>query len=257
MDDGIDKVIEEETFPMKFFDRVLGIFFAPGKVLANVKEYPKIGAAVFMAIVFAGLGGLYARQTAEIALEEQQLIYLERYGAGYLDLNEAIQSYASNETLATVTTIGTLVVTPFIAAFLASLIVFIITKAFRGYARFGQYYAMFFHIYIVTGLLNLIPTLFIVMNHSTTNVLSLGVLMPGGNVTSPLYNILSAVTLAGLWEAVLVCVGVKIINEWKFAKSFFAALVYYVIWAAGAAAIQIGGLMVTDWSFNMMNSISF
>ena len=257
MEDDITTVVEEETFPLKFFDRILGIFFSPGKVMSNVKEYPRIGAAAFAALAFAGVGGLYAKRIAEIALEEQSMIYLERYGPNYLDLTGAVQAYASNETLSTVTTIGTILLTPFIAAFLAALALFIITKVFRGFARFGQYYAMFFNIYIVTNLLSLVPTVFMVMNDSALNVLSLGFLMPDGDMTVPLYNLLTSIHLIGLWEAVLVLIGVKVMNEWKFPKAFAVAVLYFAVSVCFTAAVQIGSLMLTDWSFGMMNQFTF
>ena len=255
--DEENKIIEEEVFPLKFFDRILGIFFSPVKVMKNIKEYPKIGAALFVALVFAGLGGVYAVDIANIALEEQSMIYIERYGPDYMSLTEAAQEYTSNETLTTITTVATLLITPFVMAFVLSLLLLLITKIFRGEARFTQYFSMFFHIYILTNLIGLIPTVFMVMNQSSVNILSLAVLMPGGNITMPLYNLLASVHVQGVIEALLILAGVKVFNEWKLPKSFAVTFINYVIVVAAAVLIQYASILVMDWSFGMISTISF
>jgi len=257
MDDELTKIVDDEVAPLKFFDRVLSIFFSPGKVMKNIAEHPKIGAAALVVLILAGLSAVYAMDIANISLDEQTIIYIERYGADYLNLSEAMQTLTDMGALTSVTAVATVLVTPFVTAFGAALVLFILTKMSRGEARFGQFYSMYFHIYIVTYLLNLIPMLFMVMNRSSLNVLSLAaVYMPDGNVTSPKYNILTAVSVISVWEALLVFIGVKNLNGWKAGKSLIVTAVNFILCAGATAAMQIAGILVVDWSFNIMSGIS-
>jgi len=257
MDDEMTRIVEDEIQPLKFFDRILSIFFSPGKVMKNIAEHPKIGAAVIIVLILAGLSAVYATDIAAISLDEQTIIYIERYGADYLNLNEAMQTFTDMGALTTVTAVATMLATPFVTAFGAALVLFVLSKIGKGEARFGQFYSMYFHIYIVTYLLNLIPTLFMVMNRSTLNILSLAAIyMPDGNVTSPVYNILTAVSVISVWEAILVFIGVKNLNGWKAGKSLVVTVIDFILCAGATAAVQTASILVVDWSFNMMSDIS-
>ena len=260
-EESLTRIVEDDVFPMKFFDRVFGIFFSPGKVMENIKQYPKIGAAVIVVLIISAISAIYAMDIAEIALEETTIIYVERYGADYFNFSEVLQTGAGGagmDLIVNITTIATLLVTPFVMAFIATLVLFIFSKIFRGWARFGQLYTMLFHIYMVTYLLNLIPTAFIVINQSSLNILSLAMFfMPDGNITMPMFNLLSAITIPAIWEAVLIFIGIKILNEWKNGKALAVTALNLGIWVGGAVLIQHLSLMVMDWSFNLMTGTTF
>jgi hypothetical protein len=249
----IIRVVAPETVKMKLFERLISLFASPGKLMANLKQYPVAWAtlAICMAISLASLP--LTLRFADIQTRELSIASIDRYGVDYFNL--VVYDFDDDEFVQTVTatvtrvTAGiTALITYPLAAFFSTLGLFILAKIARGPGKFQQYFAMYAHLCLITALGAAITAYACVTFDNTLDVTSLAaVFMPNGNYASLTYNMLSSITLPLVWVTVLSIIGLKVFNEWSMNKAITVGSVAFVLIVGFRAAILGATFFAIDW----------
>lgn len=252
---AIEYIIEDDAKPMTLIQRIVSVFLSPGKLMENLSKYPKMLAPlVVFLVVGVALAAIYP-QVTRIALEEQSLMMTERYGTDIMRSGtEAMDEMGGIVSAATATSAVLSAITgPYISGFFAAVGLLILSFIFRVKSKFTHYYSMYVHIAMVTSVLTLVSTVFMLITNSSIDVLSLGMLMPGGNTLSATYMALSAVSVANIWQAVLVCIGLKAFTGCNTNKAAMISGTYFAI----SVAISAGSAFVWAIYYDFFNNMMF
>lgn len=246
------RIVEEETKKMGFFERIASLFISPVRLMQNIKQHPTYGAPILVLILLSvALAFLVVRFTP-IQYEEMGLISLERYQVDYFNTPAMQENLKQAAPITTVISIVTLIVTYSVTAVISALIMLLITKIFRGSAKFSQYFSMYLHLYIIGAIGTVFYYLICIQLGSSLNVMSLaGIFMPMGNITMPLYNALSAISIFSLWEYALTVIGVKEINSFSMVKAVVIVVILAVLSIAFASFIAGMSFYALDMQMNM------
>lgn len=251
---AIEYVIEDDTKPMNLIQRIVNVFLSPGKLMENLNKYPKMLAPLVVFLVLGvAMAAIYPRVT-QIALEEQSLLMTERYGTDILSSGTAaLNEFGGIIDAATAAgAIFSAMTGPYISGFFAAVGLLILSLIFRVKSKFTQYYSMYVHIAMVTTVFTLVSTIFMIITNSSIDVLSLGMLMPGGNTLNVTYMALSAISVANIWQAVLVCIGLKAFTGCTTNKAAIISGTSFVFSVALSASSAIFWGMYYDFFNNLM-----
>lgn len=254
-DNDITRVVEPEIKKMNPLDRLISLFISPVALMKNIKLYPVILVPLLIVTLLAlGMLPFMGRYT-EIQTRIFSNVSLERYGMDYFNLTPVDEEEETAQTVSTITNItttATLLVSYPISAFFAALGLLILTKIARGQAKLGQYFSLYLHLFILSAIGAIITTSMSVMLDSTLDITSLAaIFMPLGNITMLVYNLFSSITVFNVWVAVLVIIGVKVINECSTVKAVIIGLISYLF----SVAISTATLSMTFLSFDIMNGL--
>lgn len=241
------KVVTENTKPLKFTERIASLFVSPAKLMENIADNPKVAAAFIVNIILCLLVLPFSQSATRIILEQQALVFTERYGPSFYEVYQMQQAKQLTGVLNYVTTFGISLVGVLIAIVFDAILLIILTKIFKGTAKFLQYVSMLFHISIISAIGLLVYYIGIVVLKTSLNITSLAaVLMPNGNLTVFLYNILSSITIFTIWKYFLVFLGVKITNGFNAVKSAVIAIISFLIALITAAILA----SVVVWGYD-------
>lgn len=192
--------IQAEQGPtMGVFKRLFGIITSPGKTFADIGREPKIAKAIILI-----LGLIIIAYAATIPA---MINYMQKNLGNITGVNGAAPPPTS--ALAVGSIIGALIIVPIswliVSAFYK--FIFIITGEDAGFDRIFAV-NLYAQIPVVLGLLVKASIFIIKPTTSITAVqTSLALLLPKGNITSPLYSFLSAFDLFYIWTYILVAIG--------------------------------------------------
>jgi hypothetical protein len=241
---------EGDAKKMPFTARLAGVFLSPVKLMRDIGRHPSIGPMLLVAMALSLISLPMMGRISEISLDEMNVIIIERYGYEYANTIAQAQDMAASTTgdgavqaIAGATTlIGTLAAIP-IACAVQAAVLLLLTKIAKGSANFRQYMSMFAHVSLIGAVGAQISNFAMYSMGTTLNVTSLAaVLMPGGNLSMPAYNILSAIGVFGIWQCALLGVGVREINGFSKAKAATLAIIVFALGVAfttGAASVSI------------------
>lgn len=201
--------IQEDQGPtMGVFKRIIGVITSPGKTFADIGREPKIAKAI---IIILGLILIAYAATIPATID-----YMQKNLGNITGVNGAATPPAA--ALAAGSIIGALIVVPIswliVSAFYK--VAFIITGEDAGFDRVFAV-NLYAQVPIVLGLLVKAIIFIIKPTTSITAVqTSLALLLPKGNITSPLYNFLSTFDLFYIWTLILVAIG--FVSAFKVSK---------------------------------------
>lgn len=246
----LTRMISPDVLKMNIFTRFISILFSPAELMRNIKTYPVILAPLLICILIGALSIPVSRQWTDMYMQELSHISLEMYGtdlSGWTYLQAAdvygdLDMAGVVDALAIATLAIGVVIGPLLAALLAGLGLWILSKIAKGSSTFGQMFSAYLHIYTITAIGALVSYGLTVMTGNFIDMSSLAsVLMPSGNISMPAFNLLSAVSVFSLWAAFLTFVAVKVINNFSSIK---AVLITFIAFAFGVA-VHVGTFMFT------------
>lgn len=244
------RIVEDDTKKMGFFERLIGIFISPVKVMQNIRDFHVYWQPLLILFLLSIPLSYLATKISPIQMAENSLISLERYGVDYF--NAATQISSQFQIVTFVIAIITMIVTFTITALIASVLMVLVTKIFKGTAKFAQYYSMYLHVYIITSLCSIVLYLINIQLGSTLNIMSLAALfMPTGNITMPVFNILSAVSLITIWETIILIIGVRELNGFSTAKAVTVEIIVLVISLAAGVAMASSTFLWLDMTLKL------
>jgi len=252
--EALTRMVEPDAPKMGAVQRVINIFISPGELMQNIKLYPVV-LVPFIVSVIIGLASLpVVGQVQDIMMQELSNISIERYGfdmmgfAGQADIYGDLDMDAIMDATTMVMGIAGAVFTPLIIGFLAALGLWILSKICKGGATLGQMFSMQMHIYIFVAVASLISSFLMVSTGRFLDMTSLAaVMMPDGNISMVMFNVLSAISIFNIWTVILNFVGVKIINGFSNVKAGVIAFVYFL----ATTVIYVGITMSTFFFWDM------
>ncbi len=258
---GLTEEMVEEEVPaqMGIFDRLISVFIAPGKLMENLRYHQPIWTMIIVAIVLALFMLPITPRLVQITTAEMSAISIERYGMDMFnpvlpeDVKDQVEN-AKNIGSMVGSVIGTLAAP--LMMLVSALLLFIVTKIAKGTATIKQYFSMYLHIRVVSGIGSLITTSLMIMMNTSLDMTSLAaVLMPGGNITNLLYCILLSINIFGIWANILVFFGVKKLNDFTNTRAAVVTLVLFLLTLAFTAGTLASTFMMLDWQQNMLQNI--
>ena len=223
--------------------------------MLNIKAYPVIGIPFLLTIIISFASIPISLEVGDLSMQEMSRISIEMYGmdlTGFTALQE-LDVYGDEESavapVVLVTAMAGAVAFPLIGAFFSALGLWILTKIFRGEAKLAHYFSLYIHIWVLSSIGTLISSWLMVNTGRFLDLTSLAaVLMPEGDISMPVFNILTTISIFGIWTSVLVFLGVKYINSFSAVKAFIITIIAY----AAASALGVGIIMSTFilWNFS-------
>ena len=226
MNEELTRMIEPEIQKIKVFQRIAAIFLSPGELMKNVKSYPIIGVPIALCIV---LNVLFI----PINLQLTELMGL----AGQMPIDEYGDTFQGiAEITLIVTAIGQALVGPLFIGALAAVILWVLSKIVGGKASFSQILSMSMHILVLSYVGSLISGSLMVSTGSLTDMTSLAALiMPHGDMSMPMFNLLSSISVFSVWATILTFLGIKIINDLSGVRAGVITCIYF----AGNIAVSV------------------
>ena len=250
----LTRMVEPEVIKMGAVQRVISIFAAPGELMHNIKAYPVILVPFLLSVVLGLIAIAPNLQVTEMTTQEMSHISIERYGVDlFAELTMADEYGETAMDAMGAFTIITLVVSailgPLLMSFFATLGIFILSKIFRGRAKFMQLFSVYMHAYVIVALGTIVSASIMAATGSISEMTSLApFIMPEGNIATPAYIVLMSIAIFPVWATVVIFFGVKIVNEFSALKAAIITVIYY----ATFVAINVVILMITWWSMDML-----
>ena len=248
-EEELTRQIEPVVQNMTPIQRVVSLFASPGKLMENIKEHPVILAPFIIAVVLSLISIPLSAPFTIMVGEEINRLMIERMLELGIDASEFIAATAGGYYGDAPNAFGGMNIGfvslinaaagPVIASAISAAGYWILTKIFRGRATFSQYFSMYMHLMILTGALGLITFSAAIAIGRPVDITSLAALiMPHGNMSMLSFNILSVISLASIWSAVLTFVGIKTFNDFGNGKSIAIASIMLVLAVALAAVMM-------------------
>ncbi len=262
-DSPVKMTVETHDYvkPMGLFERMLGPFFYPVRLMENIREYPKFLSPAVFFIIMGVITGLLSLKYTEIALLSQQSMILERYGKDYYDLmmagmNMTAQMGSGATSVITYISAAFSTVTTYLSiGFIMALVYLPIVKLCKGQTTYTKLSSMFLHIAQVDALGASLNMMLGTIFFTPINLLSLAIFSPTGSILSPTFNLLSSINLTTIWSAALIWLGLRKVAGISSGKALVIVLVglALTIAVAGLVIPQIS-VAVMDWSYNLLQS---
>jgi hypothetical protein len=243
---------------MGFAKRLVGVFLWPIQLMRSISKYPSALPMLIVGVALSLANIPFLPQMTEITTREMSAVSIQRYGVDVYGAAQAAASAADPGAVGVVAATASAVSAVSLAfgylvgALIPALALFLITKIMGGRAGFKQYFSMTCHIGIISSLSGILISYIAVGRGSSTNITSLAaVLMPDGNIGMLSFNILAAITLPGVWAAVLYVLGVKEMNDgFSYGKAAVAPAILFVLSVAVTAAATSFSTFSLDLLYN-------
>ena len=246
----LTRVIAPEVLKMSAVSRLISVFVSPGELMQNIKSYPVILAPLIICIIIGAASIPFSRQWTELYMQELSHISIEMYGidlSGWSEL-QAADLYGDTNVagIMDAITIGGLILGvvfgPLIVSLISALGLWILSKILKGSSTFGQLFSAIMHIYIIYVLGAFVVYGLTVMTGNFIDMTSLAsIVMPAGNISMPIFNVLSAISVFSVWTAILTFIAVKVLNDFSGLKAGVIAVIAY----AFEIAVVVGMFMFT------------
>ncbi len=251
--------------PMGGFDRIVSIFAAPAKLFENLRLYPKMLAPFVIFIIMGIISGVLTIKYTEITSQAQKPILEEKYGADFAeymtdnsDLSAIISvAQVDSSTLSMVSAVSgalsflsTYTISGFISAFIYSMF----AKFFKGEPKFINIASMIYHILIIDAVGSTLILIISVIFNTPVNMFSLAAFSGNAGYASPLYDLLSSISVFSLWYYALVILGLKNVCSLPVKKAFITAGIIFIatLIFSGIITPQADAFMV-DYNYKIFS----
>jgi len=141
------------------------------------------------------------------------------------------------------------VLMPLIYGLISGLIFLILSKIFRGSAKFKQLFSMCIHYYVLSALGALVVVALAVTTGRFIDLTSLAaVVMPDGNISMVSFNILSSISVFNIWVHILIFIGIKVLNDFSAVKAGIITAISFLL----TIAVNVGIIMSTFLMWNVL-----
>ena len=241
---------------MNPIERIINLFVSPGELMQNIKLYPVILVPLIASIILALAAIPFVTQYSEMTLQELSIISLELHGvdlSGWTQMQEANvygdQVAAGMGAFAIVGQVVGAVLMPLIYGLISGLIFLILSKIFRGSAKFKQLFSMCIHYYVLSALGALVVVALAVTTGRFIDLTSLAaVVMPDGNISMVSFNILSSISVFNIWVHILIFIGIKVLNDFSAVKAGIITAISFLL----TIAVNVGIIMSTFLMWNVL-----
>lgn len=227
-----------EAKSMSFPQKAVKIFTSPVQVMKDIKDNPKVLTPLIFLSILAIFIFLLSAPITQIALSKMNSLMLEKYG---ISMPQTSTNSAVGVIFAPVGLILGLLV--------GSFFLWLFSKIFGGAAKFKQIFSVNSHAMIITYIFTLISVPICVMLNTDVNPFSLAILMPNGAIDSFVYDIMYSITVFGVWQALVVAVGLYVVNDFSKTKGYLISISVYVL----SIVITASSMMTPFWVQNMMH----
>ena len=256
----IERMVEPDAPKMGVGSRILNLITSPSELMRNIKLYPVVLIPLLLSIAIGLISIPTQQRFTEVYLQELSHISIEMYGvdlSGWTTLQE-MDVYGDVGDVAGLLDIVTLVglaaaslFTPPLLSFLSALMLFIFSKIAKGSATLGQLFSAYMHIYVIIAIGSFVMSGLIAATGNFLDVTSLAALvMPHGNLSMPLFNILSYISIFNIWVTFLTFVAVKELNGFSNVKAGIITGIAFAV----SAGLTVGTFMLTFWGWNVTAS---
>jgi len=252
-----DLYIYEDTTsvgePLRFFERIMAIFAAPGILVENIREFPRFVGAVIAIIVLSLVSSVLTMQAMPIILNGQSIAIAERYGVDFMNMTQAMDIVMGDSFgfMFFVSWIG-MVFSMISVALVSAAVLKVISLIMKGRtATYKQYLSLLMHATVITLAGGCVAFGIMLVTESDLIFTSLApILMPRGNFLNPMYNLFSAIDIFGIWAAVVIAGGVKCFNpEITKGKAIAVAAINYALGVTAAAALTSVAVLSYDMAY--------
>ena len=255
----LTRMVEPEAPKMGAIQRIVALFTAPGELMKNIKVYPVVWFPLIVVIALGIISIPLSLQTTDILNQELSNISIERYGVDLMNLGAAFDEYGDSnlgglmDTFALVGAVAGVIFGPPIISFLAALGLWILSKIVKGSTTLGQMFSMCMHIYIIAAVGGLVVFGLVSITGNYLDMTSLAaVFMPRGNISMVSFNILSAISIFTVWDAILTYLGVKIINDISTVKAAVVTIIAFIVGVAIHVGIFMSTFIMWDMTMGML-----
>ncbi|GHU53784.1 hypothetical protein AGMMS49975_12820 [Clostridia bacterium] len=208
-----------QTKPFKLSQRILSAFASPTKLMENIKECPVLMPPILFFLVVGLVLAICLSGSTEVLTQAQSEARISRYGTDIMAIPNADTPEAQQQAnIVKYSTMGGMVfgsvTNPYVNGFFMALVLLLVTKVImKGNATLQQNFSMCVHIFIVTSTLGIITYAYMDIMKVPIDTLSLAATDPTVPLFSTRYALLSSVSLAGIWQALLIFIGVRVLND--------------------------------------------
>jgi hypothetical protein len=222
--------------------------------MANIAAIPHYFSPILYFVLLAIPGMFLSGDYTALVLKAQADYMFDHYGVT-TDLAGLLTQVDASGVARLTSQITQLVVTPLTqvaSGAVGALVVFVLCKIFRGKAKYAQIFSMTLHIAVINMVYLLLVYFLSGVTQTTldyTSLASLFVSRP--DLASPAYTMLSYVSLFTLWAAALQWVGIKVLNEFSWARAGAVTAVSFLLGLLTAG----GSALITRFSYEMTGGI--
>lgn len=196
---------------MNFIQRITGIFISPLKVMENINDKPiflePILANAVVALILSVLSTKYMSIYSNYLLD----FISQRYGMEFYNYYKSLMSTSSASITPATLIIGIIssIIGIIFSAVISALLLFVFIRIFGGKAKYKSLFSAFLYVSIVTGVFGILGMTLQVITNTATDVFSLAILIPDGNMANPIFNLLSTMSISNILTALFVGIIVR------------------------------------------------
>ncbi len=243
---------QDEVKKMSIVERTLGVFTSPFKVMENVKRYPTIVAPLIVVFILAFIVAVISIKLQPLSRDYISNLSIQRYGVDMM-ANQQTQAMLNGEIdlQKILITIPSLVMV-LLNLLISTLFSWLVIKIFRGTSKFESVLSVMLHADIVFYVGTILSTVVQVLLATPISIFSFAVLMPHGDMTMYIYNLLSVISIFTIWKTLILTIGFKITNDFSKEKSIAIFFINLLIPALLTALITSSTFLFLDAAFSKM-----
>lgn len=218
---------------MGLFARFVGIIFSPGVTFASALKTPKPFGILFLSAIVIGLAGSAPQMTesGRQAMLDMQIQSVERMtGEPVTDeMYTGMESRARYGPIFAI--VGTLIMMPIMSLLVTGFLWGVFNAILGGTESFKSVLTVVTHGMVIAALGAIAAAPVIVMQGvvSTTGPFNLGVLVPMLDASSFPARFLSAITVFGIWQTIVVAIGLAVLYRKSTQSIAMGLLVLYAL----------------------------
>ncbi|MCL1997990.1 MAG: YIP1 family protein [Turicibacter sp.] len=214
--------------------KLLSLFIAPIKLMEALKTNPTIFLPLMLIIAINLASILLLADFNQQVLDHTNTILMEHMLDQGLDITPLLPVMDEYGIEPTGVDLNFLLIinsifAPLILGVIYAFLLWLMTKIARGDATFPMYFSLYIHTAVITTFGTFLSTLLMAQLSTFTDPASLAAfLMPTSNLSSPLFNFLSTITIFSLYSAILTFFALKTFNDFKTKALIIATLAYLI-----------------------------
>lgn len=218
--------------PLGLVARFMGVIFSPGATFKAALQTPKPVGILLVVALIVGLaaGAPQMTESGRQAVLDAQVEAMERSGQEISD-----QAYAAMQSFnrfgAILAVVGTLIVLPVTALIVTGFLWGVFNALLGGTATFKQVLTVVTHGMVIAalGTLAAMPVFLMQGTVSTTSPFNLGLLAPMLDDTGFPARFLRAVNVFGIWQTIVVAIGMAVLYRKAVRSVAMGLLVVYAL----------------------------
>lgn len=210
---------------MIFLKNVVNIFTNPAAVMKDISESdkPKMLMPLLYSFIISMIVTFLQNPITQEMQQNMNDLFISKYGTSIPNIEKSMTTSFDIKTIL----IGA---AGFLAVWLfSSFVLWVLCKIFKGKITYKKVLSVKAHTYMIvtTGALISIAIQLLLKLH--VSPFSMANLFPSGKFDNFLYDLLYNIDLFGIWEAVVVAIGLYIINDFAKIKSYIAVFTIYIL----------------------------